>query len=63
MADINNQTGDSSGTSGIAWIVLLIVVALIGWFLFRGYGSDNGSDINVNIPATGTTSETSTGQN
>lgn len=62
MADINNQTGESGGTGAIAWIVLLIVVALIGWFLFRGIGTDNESDINVNIPATGTTSETGTGQ-
>ncbi len=55
---------DSGSGNGIAWVVLLIVVALIAWFVFRagGIGSPK-NDINITIPSPtqGTTGDTSSG--
>ncbi len=48
---IVTDSGRSSGAGGVfAAILALLVVLLIGWFLFNGFGGDGDGATNIDIP-------------
>lgn len=52
MADVqvNQSPGGSSGSSGWIWaIVVLVVVALIAWFVFAGGAADGGNETRIEV--------------
>jgi hypothetical protein len=59
MADVqvNQSPGGSAGSSGWIWaVVVLVVVALIAWFVFAGGRGGGGDETRIEV-------ETPAGQN
>lgn len=55
MADVNIQqtpsSGESRGGSGAVWAVVVVILLLvIGWFVFGG-GLNRHTTVNINTPA------------
>ena len=59
MADVNvNQQPSSSGAGGSTWIVavlVVIVLAVVLWFVFGRAGGTDKTDVNVDINVPGQT--------
>lgn len=51
MADNINNTGGGGGNTGLAFIVgaVVVVLAVIAWFVFARGGAPETKDINVDV--------------
>lgn len=51
MADNINNTGGGGGNSGLAFIVggIVVVLAIVAWFVFARGGAPETKDINVDV--------------
>jgi len=51
MADNINNTGGGGGNTGLAFIVgaIVVVLAVVAWFVFARGGAPETSDINVDV--------------
>jgi hypothetical protein len=51
MADNINNTGSGGGNAGLAFIVgaVVVVLAIVAWFVFMRGGAPETRDINVDV--------------
>ncbi|MDP3800978.1 hypothetical protein [Brevundimonas sp.] len=51
MADNINNTGSGGGNTGLAFVVgaVVVVVAIVAWFVFMRGGAPETKDINVDV--------------
>lgn len=51
MADNINNTGSGGGNAGLAFIVggIVVVLAIVAWFVFMRGGAPETKDINVDV--------------
>jgi hypothetical protein len=50
----------NGGGSAVIWVVLIIIVAVVAWLVFARGGSSKGTNINVQLPTTSSTTNSGT---